>query len=870
MLSRSVPFAVLFAFLSAFGTSRAERALVLAPDDAARRALRSEARLERELRGGAIVDAEPAKLRELSSRGYSVRVLEDPTRLHLAAGTVEIRTVAADLASAGEGVRPWLVALDGPGRDASVAAIAELGALVGPVPPYGWLVRVDSRKLTALAAVSGVVGLAPVRAEWKIDSRVGRGAAPVDLSVVGYPGITASAFRQTVTAFGTVLESDETADGPLVVLRALPAMLDGLASRPEVQWIDRLPRGSLFNHEVRVVLQTERADDSANQAFYNPVYAIGVKGYDQTVALTDSGIRETHEQFQAPCFTGRPSPQPCVSPLQQYMVYPICNSLCCGDAGDETDHGTEVATTIAGNSRGASLSWDTANGFDGVAFESRLIVQDYWRDGMSDWCLPYPGYVGATFLRAYNEGARVHNASWGHNIDDEYLIDEQVGPQSGRYSLLSRALDQYVRNHPDSVVVFAAGNTGADEGTLDYNPRSLSDEAQAKNVITVGASRNGAARHTMYTFSSNGPTNDCTNAPWTETCTNPGRIKPDVLAPGSSVTSASNGGDTSYRSDNFGTSFAAPGIAGAAALVRDYFAQRKDDGSAPRFYPTELSDLPITGALTPSAALIKAMLINSTVFLQDSSAYAGNALEGLRGDAWPNYTQGYGRPALDTVLEQAGYRQLKVFENDTDPVLATDVATSEVWQVTPVLRNEWNAVCNTLRVTLAWTDPPGTLSAGRVLVNDLDLEVLYGGQTHVGNEGLIRRHVDPAQNEDWDRLNNVEDVFIPLGQTSATTIRPTIRVTGTSVPVGSPQRFAVVVTYGPCQDRTPCNGGFGCYSGPGDVVPGSAPPPGCPEQEYSGDECVEPLCDEDPYPDCEPPPPEPVLKPIEPGRPILR
>ena len=77
-------------------------------------------------------------------------------------------------------------------------------------------------------------------------------------------------------------------------------------------------------------------------------------------------------------------------------------------------------------------------------------------------------------------------------------------------------------------------------------------------------------------------------------CTNPGRIKPDVLAPGSSITSASNADDTSYRANNFGTSFAAPGIAGAAALVRDYFAQE--------IYPTESSDLPITNPLAPSAA----------------------------------------------------------------------------------------------------------------------------------------------------------------------------------------------------------------------------------------------------------------------------
>jgi subtilisin family serine protease len=859
MVSRKLAFAVLLLLVSIHGAARAERALVMTRDEGARRALRGEARVERELRGGAILEAEPAKLRELSSRGYSVRILEDPRRLHLAAGTIEVGVRTADLAAAGEGVRPWLVALDGPGRDESVARLAALGSVVGPVPPYGWLVRIDSRKLTALAAVSGVVGLEPMRAPWKIAGRIERGSAPIELSILGYPDVPEATLRNVVASFGTVVESGATPDGAAVRLRALPAVLDDLASRPEVQWVDSLPRGAQFNNEVRVVLQTERAHDNANQAFYNPVYAIGVKGYDQTVAMTDSGILASHEQFQGPCFTGDPA-QPCVSPMQQYKTYSICGET--GPLGDESDHGTEVAATLAGNSQGASLSWDTANGFDGVAFKSRLIVQDYRAAGSTEWsCLPYPAYIGSTFLRAYGEGARVHNASWGHNIANELDPVDHVGPQSGRYSLLSWNLDRYVRNHPDSVVVFAAGNTGKclTPGPC-YIPRSVSDEAQAKNVISVGGSQNGAARHVMYRFSSHGPTNDCTGAPWDQPCSNPGRIKPDVLAPGDGVTSAAPYTDTSYRGDNEGTSFAAPGISGAAALVRDYFAQE--------LYPTESSDWEIANPLAPSAALVKAMLINSTVFLQNSTGYEGNSLDGLRGDAWPNYTQGYGRPALDTVLEQAGYRQLKVYEDDTcgDTHPCTQVATTDVWEQTPTLRNEWSAACSTLRVTLVWTDPPPMLGAGRVLVNNLDLEVLYGGQTHVGNEGLIKKHLDPVLNEESDSLNNVEDVFIPLGAASTATIRPTIRVTGTNVTAESPQRFAVVVTYGPCQDRTPCNGAGGCYAGPGDVIPGSGPPPACPGQEYSDDECIGLYCEE-PFPDCDPPTPEPPVRPIEHGRP---
>ena len=51
----------------------------------------------------------------------------------------------------------------------------------------------------------------------------------------------------------------------------------------------------------------------------------------------------------------------------------------------------------------------------------------------------------------------------------------------------------------------------------------------------------------------------------------------------------------------FGTSMAAPGAAGAALLVRQYFV----DG----FYPTGAANAP--DGFDPTAAMVKAMLINS-------------------------------------------------------------------------------------------------------------------------------------------------------------------------------------------------------------------------------------------------------------------
>ena len=94
-----------------------------------------------------------------------------------------------------------------------------------------------------------------------------------------------------------------------------------------------------------------------------------------------------------------------------------------------------------------------------------------------------------------------------------------------------------------------------------------------------------------------------------------------------------------------------------------------------------------------------------------------------------------------------------------------------------------------LRITLAWTDYPGSTFAAKALVNDLDLEVVAPNGTHYyGNSGLYSSG-QCFRASKWDACNNVEGVLIP----SALYGNYTILVHGYNIPNG-PQPFAVVAS----------------------------------------------------------------------------
>jgi hypothetical protein len=510
---------------------------------------------------------------------------------------------------------------------------------------------------------------------------------------------------------------------------------DGLARLPEVFWIDLEPRRELLNDTTVWVGQSGLA---AGQT--TPIFSQLLFGEGQTIAVLDTGLDADMCYFRDTALT-LPPINACdggtvTDPAQRKVIAVdfLWSTECAGGISsaewDTQDHGTHVAGTAAGDNFASPLLHNTA---DGMAPGAKLVIQDggYQVDNCGD--LPGIGCpvvdLNPIFQQAYTQGARIHTNSWGDN--------ENAAVQNN-YSAGSQDVDEFMWNHKDFLIFFAAGNSGPGNG-------SVGSPSTAKSGVSVGSTLRGTSANSMSSFSSCGPTDD-------------GRIKPEVTVPGSSIVSAN--ADRSATSVNCntvsssGTSMAAPGAAGLTALIRQYYT----DG----WYPTGAENA--ADGFTPSAALLKATLVSSTQNMTATTAAPANC-------------QGWGRVQLDNALsfstearkllarEDAGFATGSTGEDRTYSIAVTSAAEP-------------------LKVTLAWTDFPSTPAANPHINNDLDLIVSGPAGTFLGN---VFTAGASAAGGIADRRNTLEQVLLA----SPTPGTYTITVRSFNVPNG-PQPFALV------------------------------------------------------------------------------
>ena len=269
----------------------------------------------------------------------------------------------------------------------------------------------------------------------------------------------------------------------------------------------------------------------------------------------------------------------------------------------------------------------------------------------------------------------------------------------------------------------------------------------------------------MASFSSLGPTYD-----W--------RIKPYLVAPGDSIYSADvltdaevAAGDTCGRVDMDGTSMATPIAAGAVTLLRQYFTEG--------FYPS--GEKTSADGFNPSAALLKAVMINGA-----------QALKGFESDGWPidpppSLKQGWGRIELAASVPLPSSVDVDVSAENTPTnlIIVDDVDDKITESSERGLCVDVDGSIEDLRATLVWTDYPGSTAAEGALVNNLDLQLIKGGDVLWPLSG---DDLDGEFHFNGDYYNNVERVIWSKPEVG----RYWINVKPTRVQVAQP--FALAVT----------------------------------------------------------------------------
>jgi hypothetical protein len=372
-------------------------------------------------------------------------------------------------------------------------------------------------------------------------------------------------------------------------------------------------------------------------------------------------------------------------------------------AGVQNTHGTHVAGIAAGGGIKDPM-------LQGVAPLATIVSQLF--NGIF--------LNAAAYIADYN--MVVTNNSWG-NITGECDL-------AGVYDTYSKLMDDLSIRYPFLLHVFAAGNDGTI--TCFNYPQGyktiVSGHQSSKNVLSVAW---GEKNQSASLGSSVGPTAD-------------GRIKPEIMSQGSGLRSTIPVDD--YLTD-WGTSMAAPTVAGGGALLIEKYRQMHNGAD-------------------PKSGLVKALLMNGARDIENPA---------------PDFKSGYG--FLNLV------RSLDMLKNNRHITSTVSNAATNNHNI-----NVPAGVAQ-LKVMIYWHDPSAAIFAQQALVNDLDLEVTSTASSTVlpwslnaSFNGVNTNAVRAA-----DHVNNSEQVTIDNPAAG----NYTIRVKGTKINSGNAQEYFIVYDYVP-------------------------------------------------------------------------
>ena len=625
-----------------------------------------------------------------------------------------------------ENYRYFIIQFKGPILQKDRNMLHEAGVTVFDyIPNNAFIVRMTQDIVSDMKNKERVRWIGPYAPQYKISSDVIEKVSTLspqlssqqslDLRITIFSGEPLDDIIQRLSVVGTVKNQYTTKWRSSIQLTIHPIHIPDLTQIEGIQWISFLPKWQLLNNVASQIVNVRQ-----------PRERFDLYGEGQTVAVCDTGLDQ-----------GKTTPESLHDDFEDgkghSRVKKIFN-LTPGIFNDEPDdifsgHGTHVAGTILGNGFHSGsqpqINVYPSNSYAGMAPKASLVFQAA-EDSSTGMLLGLMLDLNQIFAQAYFSEARIHSNSWG-------------AASGSTYSSECEDVDQFMWDHKDFLIVFAAGNSGIDmdhDGRID--PYSICSPGSSKNCLTVGGSEtvrsNGgytcswggcwpdlypkdpiASDHIsdnsdgMAAFSSRGPTLD-------------GRYKPDIVAPATNILSVRSSkasyqgwGTSSNRYYMYmgGTSMATPIVSGSAALIREYLNK--------------------IGFSTPSSALIKATLMNAA----ESMGY------GQYGDQDtqeipllnPNYVNGWGLLNLGNGVYPE--YPLSIIYKDNDALETNGTIIYEVVVIDEHIP---------LKVNLVWTDYPGSPVSQGGLVNDLDFHIISPtNQIHYPDGAINQSNISTLQ-----------------------------------------------------------------------------------------------------------------------------
>jgi Subtilase family/Secretion system C-terminal sorting domain len=358
-------------------------------------------------------------------------------------------------------------------------------------------------------------------------------------------------------------------------------------------------------------------------------------------------------------------------------------------------NGTALALSVKEN------KFDTTD----IDFKSRIIFSPFAAGIVS----AHASSMATIIAGGGNSWHLTKGAAWGSQISSatfqnllpeplSYYQQSNISLQNHSYGTLvehfygaeAAAYDASVSSIPSLLHIFSAGNsgtlipsTGKYAGTGTYS-NLTGNFKQAKNIITVG---HVDSFYNVLAPSSRGPSFD-------------GRMKPELVAFGED-----------------GSSGAAALVSGIALTLQHAYKQ-------------------LYGNVIPSAALIKAVLLNSADDV------------GTKGI---DYASGFGNAngykAMQTILKNRLFTGT-VSNNTSQNFLITVPAGTKQ-----------------LKLTLVWADPASAPNTNKVLVNDVDVELIDNNTLQTWLPWVLssfpnRDSLQATAVRKKDTLNNAEQISI--------------------------------------------------------------------------------------------------------------